>query len=180
MQEKGEGKWDKGGQARGDARMVWREENGAGVGGGGWRWAWICIKGPSAAQKPVPTSTSQWAGVSVFSTGRAAGRKKGSARVRMTLPTAPLQTRVVSGSSMATRRVTRYWAANRQAVISPNTVPTGSSPEPGRIMINTPAKPTPAATHRDSLGGSPNSHGASASTRSGARKLMAVASAWGR
>ena len=104
---------------------------------------------------------------------------KGRARVRQAVPTAPLQISEVNGSSPATRRVAMNWAAKQQAVSRPNTVPVGSRPPPGRITMMTPTKAMPAATKRDSRAGSFRIQGASDSTSSGARKLMAVASAWG-
>ncbi|MNR23232.1 hypothetical protein D3C85_1402400 [compost metagenome] len=104
---------------------------------------------------------------------------KGRASVRQAVPTAPLQISEVNGSSPATRRVAMNCAAKQQAVSRPKTVPIGCRPPPGRITMITPTKAMPAATKRDRRAGSLRIQGASDSTSSGARKLMAVASACG-
>src|SRR5690625_7406274 len=81
---------------------------------------------------------------------------------------------------MATLRVMINWVANIHAVINPNTTPIGCRPESGRMMIRTPINPTIAAIQREICGGSCKTQGAAANMSRGAKKLMAVASAWGR
>src|SRR5699024_144395 len=113
-------------------------------------------------------------------TSNSVTRIKGKAKVKNTVPKAPLHNKVVIGSSSATRRVVKNCTENSKAVIKPKVTPIGFKPLLGRITISTPINPTMAANQRDKRMGSPSAQGAMASISNGAKKLIAVASAWGK